>query len=71
MKFKKCGFENPKDAVFCEECGEKLKFLCPGCGYGNRTGAKFCKKCGAKLVRKKINTIKPPSPTGGIKSYVC
>jgi class 3 adenylate cyclase/tetratricopeptide (TPR) repeat protein len=36
-------------ASFCDECGERLEFACPGCGEGNRPVAKFCKHCGARL----------------------
>jgi class 3 adenylate cyclase/tetratricopeptide (TPR) repeat protein len=45
-----CHYENPSDALFCEECGAKLEQVCPACGGGNEPGAKFCKKCGERLT---------------------
>jgi class 3 adenylate cyclase/tetratricopeptide (TPR) repeat protein len=44
-----CGYVNPADAVFCEECGAALEMPCPNCGQALRAGAKFCKKCGHRL----------------------
>jgi class 3 adenylate cyclase len=45
-----CKYENPADALFCEECGAKLEQSCPVCGSPNKPGAKFCKKCGERLA---------------------
>ena len=46
--------KNPKDAVFCSECGARLievvdNKVCLHCGAVNPTSAMFCKDCGAKL----------------------
>ncbi len=45
MKCPSCQFENPDDAIFCNECANKLEFLCPECGKANPPGSKFCNKC--------------------------
>jgi ABC-type oligopeptide transport system substrate-binding subunit/class 3 adenylate cyclase/ribosomal protein L40E len=45
----KCGFENPDDAVFCQNCGEALLIPCPKCHTQNVPDVNFCKKCGAVL----------------------
>jgi class 3 adenylate cyclase/tetratricopeptide (TPR) repeat protein/ribosomal protein L40E len=50
MKCPKCSHENPVDAKFCMECGEKLENLCPKCGAKLPPEAKFCKECGEKVM---------------------
>jgi class 3 adenylate cyclase len=57
MKCTSCQFENPEDAIFCNECGKKLEFACPECGKANPPGSKFCNRCGNQL---KIHTEQPP-----------
>src|SRR5215468_9371254 len=49
MKCSRCQYENPGDAVFCQECGTRLEAACQSCGTPNEQGAKFCKKCGQRL----------------------
>ena len=49
MLCSRCRYENPRDAVFCQECGARLEAACPSCGTGNQPSAKFCKKCGQQL----------------------
>jgi class 3 adenylate cyclase len=44
-----CGFNNPPDARFCQECGKPLEAPCPRCGTHNPLAAKFCKNCGQSL----------------------
>lgn len=73
MICKNCGYENEKDAKFCESCGSKLEEIkpqvkeekltdaktCPKCGYENDIDAKFCEACGLKLEEgKKIEEVK-------------
>lgn len=73
MICKNCGYENVKDAKFCENCGSKLEEIkpqvkeekltdaktCPKCGYENDIDAKFCEACGLKLEEgKKIEEVK-------------
>lgn len=47
---------NPDDAVFCNECGERLtrvtnaNHICPKCGASNPTDAKFCHNCGMSFT---------------------
>ena len=44
-----CKAENDKDALFCSNCGHKLKIICPKCNAENDADAKFCKNCGEEL----------------------
>jgi len=44
-----CGFSNPAEAVFCQNCGKRLDGSCPNCGHLNSTDANFCIKCGTRL----------------------
>lgn len=44
-----CKAENDKDALFCSNCGHKLKIVCPKCNAENDADAKFCKNCGEEL----------------------
>ncbi|PAY51094.1 hypothetical protein A8C40_10590 [Ligilactobacillus salivarius] len=52
-KCSRCGTENSKDAIFCENCGNKLseskKVVCQNCGFPNSIEASFCENCGSKL----------------------
>lgn len=58
-KCSKCGTENSKDALFCENCGNKLsedkKIVCPNCGFSNSVEASFCENCGSKLLEVQSN----------------
>lgn len=58
MNCKRCGTENPEEAVFCQNCGKRLdgKISCPVCKTINQEEANFCISCGAKLNDKKICT---------------
>jgi class 3 adenylate cyclase/tetratricopeptide (TPR) repeat protein len=51
MKCRKCQFENPADAKFCNECGSKLELVCPQCTKANPAGSKFCNECGQSLAQ--------------------
>ena len=51
-----CSSENPKDAKFCQNCGQLLEVKCPSCDTLNVISAKFCKNCG-------INLAVPTSPS--------
>jgi hypothetical protein len=42
MKCPACKFENPKNAKFCGECGNKLEIICPMCQFANLSFFKFC-----------------------------
>jgi len=58
MKCPKCQFDNPEDAKFCNECGNKLEIACSSCGKINPVGSKFCNECGHK-----ITVISPEQPS--------
>ena len=49
MRCPSCNYDNPGDALFCEECGAKLELLCPACKASVTFGARFCKKCGTAI----------------------
>ena len=49
MKCPSCKFENPEDAIFCNQCGKKLEIGCPKCGKINPLHSQFCNKCGHTL----------------------
>ena len=50
MKCPQCQHENPTNAKFCMECGEKLEAVCPQCGAKLPPEARFCMECGTKLT---------------------
>ena len=50
MKCKKCDFENPAGANFCNKCGSKLELACPQCSNVNPPVSKFCNECGHNLI---------------------
>lgn len=66
MKYCSKNHENPDDATFCHECGEKLtiktksgKKTCPICLEENPKDAHYCHSCGADLSPlNKPTTIK-------------
>jgi membrane protease subunit (stomatin/prohibitin family) len=53
----KCGFQNPQNAKFCNNCGTPMQSSaqtaatvnCPKCGTANPATAKFCVSCGAQM----------------------
>lgn len=59
MKCPNCGFENEKDAQYCNKCGKSMqensKIYCSKCGNELKAGSKFCNKCGAKAKSRKIS----------------
>ena len=56
MKYCSKHHKNPDDAVFCNECGERLSrvtntsHICPKCGMRNPIEAIYCRECGTKLT---------------------
>ncbi|WP_042885361.1 adenylate/guanylate cyclase domain-containing protein [Cupriavidus necator] len=50
MRCTKCGFENPAEGRFCEECGQRLSQVCLQCGHESSPTAKFCGACGVPLT---------------------
>lgn len=59
MKCPNCGFENEKDAQYCNKCGKNMqensKIYCSKCGNELKAGSRFCNKCGAKVKSRKIS----------------
>ena len=60
MKCWNCGFENPPNAKFCNNCGQAQERACPNCGTKNTAGAKFCSNCGTNL---QTAAAAPSAPT--------
>ena len=56
MRCASCGFANPEEKKFCEECGTKLVRVCPSCGAEVRPAAKFCGDCGTPLTSQSANS---------------
>jgi class 3 adenylate cyclase/tetratricopeptide (TPR) repeat protein len=46
MRCSRCGQENPAQAKFCLECGQRLALACVACGAPLPETAKFCLECG-------------------------
>ncbi len=44
-----CNHPAVEGAVYCIECGAKLRNLCPACNTLNPFGSKFCYGCGSSL----------------------
>lgn len=64
MKYCSKHHENPNDAIFCAECGEKLKGpqlskskKCPKCAANNPQDAEFCHYCGYKFSEPIITNL--------------
>lgn len=66
MKYCSKHHANPDDAIFCNECGERLFVShketkkCPNCNTENPIDAEFCHECGKHLSMDK----QIPSSTG-------
>ena len=56
MKYCSKHHANPDDAVFCNECGERLSIskpksnICPHCRAENPKDARFCHSCGWRIA---------------------
>ena len=66
----KCGYKNLEDAIFCQNCGTKLKSqrTCPECGTPNTQNAKFCQNCGKKLEIINRKEIKVSNENTNLKT---
>jgi len=63
LKCTACGTENPHDATFCENCGERISRSCPACKADNPPDSAFCGECGANLFpSSKQHRDAPPPP---------
>ena len=72
-----CGSNLPDDAIFCSNCGNKIKteYFCKNCG--KITTGKFCTKCGEPTgivlgTASKTTSIivNPAENTNGISPYI-
>lgn len=67
MKCPNCHHENPEDANFCNECGNRLDLQCPICHKTNPPESSFCNGCGQALIspetKPPIDYTKPQSYT--------
>jgi uncharacterized RDD family membrane protein YckC len=50
MRCSTCGTESLDTALYCGNCGSKLKSACPGCNALNPAGNSFCQVCGTALT---------------------
>ncbi len=66
MKCWNCGFENPPNAKFCNNCGQAEERACPNCGTKNTAGAKFCSNCGTNLQDGRRQAPCAPTPAKAI-----
>lgn len=66
-----CGAKPAKDALFCPNCGKRLKniVIC-GCGAELSPDVKFCVKCGAPVPSFEKQEEQPKSITE-IKNCIC
>ncbi|NIM94557.1 MAG: AAA family ATPase [Anaerolineales bacterium] len=67
----RCSYENPQEAVFCQNCGQPLTRACPNCGTSNAPAAKFCMQCGTELDaisdpehESKLRSLQKAAPRG-------
>src|SRR5579883_2264304 len=60
MRCPNCQTENPANAKFCLECGNRL-VVCPNCGTVNLPVAKFCIECGTPLAAQGASAAPPPA----------
>ena len=63
MRCRQCGAENMDEAMFCQECGNKLEkeIICPKCGVKNDIGYSFCQNCGT-ILNQQIQSQEQENP---------
>ena len=62
MKCPRCKKENPPQAKFCLECGDKLALTCSKCGTELPAGARFCLECGHPVSGASAADLRVGSP---------
>lgn len=63
-----CAAETPDEAVFCPECGGRLRppDSCPSCGAAAPPGGRFCGECGQDLLATHAaSQPAAPAPSAG------
>jgi class 3 adenylate cyclase/tetratricopeptide (TPR) repeat protein len=63
MRCPRCRHDNPAQAKFCLECGQRLAPTCLACGAALPETAKFCLECGRPVGVP--GTAPPPDPGSG------
>src|SRR5215510_14885595 len=54
MRCPQCQHENPTEANFCLQCGNKLTQVCPQCRQVLPPQARFCMACGQALTASAV-----------------
>jgi predicted ATPase/class 3 adenylate cyclase len=70
MRCPNCLTQNPPNAKFCLECGNRL-VVCPHCGTVNLPEAKFCIECGSSLLSTSTSVREnvPPQPVNPVNTH--
>ena len=70
MRCPNCLTQNPPNAKFCLECGNRL-VVCPHCGTVNLPEAKFCIECGSPLLSTptSMGENAPPQAVNPVKTH--
>lgn len=58
----KCKTNNPEEAIFCINCGQKMKVICPKCKTPNKSDSPKCKNCSLTLIRYCPSCSAPNNP---------
>ncbi|MFC6673936.1 adenylate/guanylate cyclase domain-containing protein [Marinobacterium aestuariivivens] len=72
MRCARCSFDNPDDARFCAQCGQRLARSCPACGHEVGAVDRFCSHCGTALgeAQAATDTETPLAPIGYTPSHL-
>jgi class 3 adenylate cyclase/predicted ATPase len=62
MRCARCSADNPDDARFCAQCGQRLALSCPACSHEVGAADRFCSHCGTRLDETPVVTEPEASP---------